>query len=145
MARHGGLSPSTLGRIWRVHGLKPHLVRTFKLSNDPLFAEKLDAIGVLYWNPPEQALVLSLDEKSQMQTLDRTQPGLPLKKGRGPTMTHDFKRHGTTTLFAALNTLDGRVRGTCRPRHTHQEWLRFLRLIERQTAQHKQLHLIVDN
>ena len=88
---------------------------------------------------------MSLDEKSQMQTLDRTQPGLPLKKGRGPTMTHDFKRHGTTTLLAALNTLDGRVMGTCRPRHTHQEWLRFLRLIERQTAQHKQLHLIVDN
>ncbi len=145
MARHSGLSPSTVGRIWRVHGLKPHLVRTFKLSNDPLFAEKLDDMVGLYWNPPEHALVLSLDEKSQMQALDRTQPGLPLKKGRGQTMTHDFKRNGTTTLLAALNTLDGRVTGTCRPRHTHKEWLRFLRLIERRTAPDKQLHLIVDN
>ncbi len=145
MARHCGLSPSTVGRIWRAHGLKPHLVRTFKLSNDPHFAEKLDDIVGLYLNPPEHALVLSLDEKSQIQALDRTQPGLPLKKGRNQTMTHDFKRNGTTTLFAALNTLDGSVMGTCLPRHTHKEWLRFLRLIERQTPQDKQLHLIVDN
>lgn len=145
MARHSGVSPATVGRIWRVHGLKPHLVRTFKLSNDPHFAEKLDDIIGLYLNPPQHALVLSLDEKSQIQALDRTQPGLPLKKGRNQTMTHDFKRNGTTTLLAALNTLDGSVMGTCMPRHTHKEWLRFLRLIERQTPQDKQLHLIVDN
>ncbi len=145
MARHCGLSPSTVGRIWRAHGLKPHLVCTFKLSNDPHFAEKLDDIVGLYLHPPEHALVLSRDEKSQIQALDRTQPGLPLKKGRNQTMTHDFKRNGTTTLFAALNTLDGSVMGTCMPRHTHKEWLRFLRLIERQTPQDKQLHLIVDN
>ncbi len=145
MARHSGVSPATVGRIWRVHGLKPHLVRTFKLSNDPHFAEKLDDIIGLYLNPPQHALVLSLDEKSQIQALDRTQPGLPLKKGRNQTMTHDFKRNGTTTLFAALNTLDGSVMGTCMPRHTHKEWLRFLRLIERQTPKDKQLHLIVDN
>ena len=145
MARHSDVSPATVGRIWRVHGLKPHLVRTFKLSNDPHFAEKLDDIVGLYLNPPEHALVLSLDEKSQIQALDRTQPGLPLKKGRNQTMTHDFKRNGTTTLFAALNTLDGSVMGTCMPRHTHKEWLRFLRLIERQTPKDKQLHLILDN
>ncbi len=109
MAAEAGVSASTVGRIWRVHGLKPHRVKTFKLSNDPRFAEKLDDLVGLYLNPPEHALVLSLDEKSQIQALDRTQPGLPLKKGRGQTMTHDYKRNGTTTLFAALNTLDGSV------------------------------------
>ena len=145
MAQQVGVSPSTVGRIWRAHGLKPHRVKTFKLSNDPRFAEKLDDIVGLYLHPPEHALVLSLDEKSQIQALDRTQPGLPLKKGRGQTMTHDYKRHGTTTLFAALNTLDGSVIGTCLPKHTHQQWLQFLRLIKRQTPHHKQIHLIVDN
>ena len=132
-------------RLWRAHGLKPHRVRSFKLSNDPQFAEKLEDIVGLYLNPPEHALVLSLDEKSQIQALDRTQPGLPLKKGRGQTMTHDYKRHGTTTLFAALNTLDGQVIGTCMSQHRHQEWLRFLRLIDAQTPGDRELHLIVDN
>ena len=145
MAAAAGVSASTVGRIWRAHGLKPHRVKTFKLSNDPRFAEKLDDIVGLYLNPPEHALVLSLDEKSQIQALDRTQPGLPLKKGRGQTMTHDYKRNGTTTLFAALNTLDGSVIAECMPRHSHQEWLRFLRLIDRRTPKDKQLHLIVDN
>ena len=145
MAAAVGVSASTVGRIWRAHGLKPHRVKTFKLSNDPRFAEKLDDIIGLYLNPPEHALVLCLDEKSQIQALDRTQPGLPLKKGRGRTMTHDYKRNGTTTLFAALNTLDGSVIGTCMPKHRHQEWLRFLRLLENQTPKDKQIHLIVDN
>ena len=145
MAAAAGVSASTAGRIWRAHGLKPHRVKTFKLSNDPRFAEKLDDIVGLYLNPPEHALVLSLDEKSQIQALDRTQPGLPLKKGRGQTMTHDYKRNGTTTLLAALNTLDGSVIAECMPRHSHQEWLRFLRLIDRRTPKDKQLHLIVDN
>ncbi len=145
MAAAAGVSASTVGRIWRAHGLKPHRVKTFKLSNDPRFAEKLDDIVGLYLNPPEHALVLSLDEKSQIQALDRTQPGLPLKKGRGQTMTHDYKRNGTTTLFAALNSLDGSVIAECMPRHSHQEWLRFLRLIDRRTPKDKQLHLIVDN
>ncbi len=142
MAAEAGVSASTVGRIWRAHGLKPHRVKTFKLSNDPRFAEKLDDIVGLYLNPPEHALVLSLDEKSQIQALDRSQPGLPLKKGRGQTMTHDDKRHGTTTLFAALNTLDGSVITECMPRHRHQEWLRFL---DRRTPNDKQIHLIVDN
>jgi transposase len=145
MAAEAGVSASTVGRIWRAHGLKPHRVKTFKLSNDPRFAEKLDDIVGLYLHPPEHALVLSLDEKSQIQALDRSQPGLPLKKGRGQTMTHDYKRHGTTTLFAALNTLDGSVITECMPRHRHQEWLRFLRLLDRRTPQDKQIHLIVDN
>jgi transposase len=145
MAAAAGVSASTVGRIWRAHGLKPHRVKTFKLSNDPRFVEKLDDIVGLYLHPPEHALVLSLDEKSQIQALDRTQPGLPLKKGRGQTMTHDYKRHGTTTLFAALNTLDGSVIAECMPRHSHQQWLRFLRLIERRTPNDKQIHLIVDN
>ena len=120
-------------------------METFKLSNDPRFAEKLEDIVGLYLNPPEHALVLSLDEKSQIQALDRTQPGLPMKKGRAHTMTHDYKRHGTTTLFAALNTLDGSVIATCMEHHRHQEWLKFLRLIDHQTPADKQLHLIVDN
>jgi transposase len=145
MARAAGVSEATVRRIWRAHGLKPHRVRSFKLSNDPQFAEKLEAIVGLYLNPPEHALVLSLDEKSQIQALDRTQPGLPLKRGRGQTMTLDYKRHGTTTLFAALNTLDGRVIGTCMSQHRHQEWLRFLRLIDAQTPADREVHLIVDN
>ena len=139
------ISASSVGRIWRSHGLKPHLVKAFKVSNDPHFAQKLEDIVGLYLSPPEHALVLSCDEKSQIQALDRTQPGLPIKKGRCGTMTHDYKRNGTTTLFAALNTLDGSVIGTCMERHRHQEWLRFLRLIDRQTPAEKDLHLIVDN
>ena len=120
--------------------MKPHLLRTFKISNDPLFAAKVEDIVGLYLNPPEHALVLSPDEKSQVQALDRTQPGLPLKKGRAGTMTHDYKRKGTTTLFAALNILDGKVIGTCMPRHRHQEWLKFLRLIDQQTPKKRDSH-----
>ena len=145
MARASGVSEATVRRIWHKHGLKPHLVKTFKLSNDPRFAEKLEDVVGLYLNPPEHALVLSLDEKTQIQALDRTQPGLPLKKGRGETMTHDYKRHGPTTLFAALNTLDGTVIGTCMKQHRHEEWLKFLRLIDRETPPDRELHLIVDN
>ena len=145
MAAATGLSEASVRRIWHAHGLKPHLVEGFKLSNDPRFAEKLEDIVALYLNPPEHALVLSLDEKSQIQALDRTQPGLPLKPGRGQTMTHDYKRHGTTTLFAALNIADGQVIGTCMDQHRHQEWLKFLRLLDRTTPQAKQLHLIADN
>ena len=124
-----GISPASVRRIWTRHGLKPHLVRTFKVSNDPHFADKLEDIVGLYLNPPANALVFSVDEKSQIQALDRTQPGLPIKKGRAGTMTHDYKRHGTTTLFAALCTLTGHVLSTCMPRHRHQEWIRFLNLI----------------
>ena len=145
MARASGVSAATVRRIWQKHGLKPHRVKTFKLSNDPRFAEKLEDVVGLYLNPPEHAIVLSLDEKTQIQALDRTQPGLPLKKGRGETMTHDYKRHGTTTLFAALNTLDGTVIGTCMKQHRHEEWLKFLRLIDRETPPDRELHLIVDN
>ncbi len=145
MAAESGVSASTVRRVWKSHGLKPHLVRTFKISNDPKFAEKLEDIVGLYMNPPEHALVLSVDEKSQIQALDRTQPGLPLKKGRCGTMTHDYKRNGTTTLFAALNTLDGTVISRCMPRHRHQEWLKFLKQIDRETPKDKDLHLIVDN
>jgi transposase len=145
MARAVGVSASTVGRVWREHGLKPHRVKSFKLSNDKRFAEKLDDIVGLYLSPPEHALVLSCDEKSQIQALDRTQPGLPIKKGKAATMTHDYKRHGTTTLFAALQMLDGKVIGTCMPRHRHQEWIKFLSLIDRRTPADKQLHLIVDN
>lgn len=145
LAKVMGLSPSTIGRIWRSHGLKPHLTRTFKLSRDPKFTEKLDDVIGLYLNPPEHALVFSADEKSQIQALDRTQPGLPLVPGRAGTMTHDYKRHGTTTLFTALNTLDGTVIGTCMPRHRHQEWIKFLKLIDRETTRNKKIHLIADN
>jgi len=145
MGRAAGVSEATVRRIWRAHGLKPHRVRSFKLSNDPQFAEKLEAIVGLYLNPPEHALVLSLDEKSRIQALDRRQPGLPLKRGRGQTMTHDSQRPGTTTLFAALNTWDGQVIGTCMSQHRHQEWLRFLRLIDAQTPRNREVHLIVDN
>jgi transposase len=145
MARAAGISEASVRRIWKKHGLKPHLLRSFKLSNDPLFAEKVADIVGLYLNPPEHALVLSVDEKSQVQALDRTQPGLPMKRGRAGTMTHDYKRNGTTTLFAALNTLNGKVIATCMPQHRHQEWLKFLRLIDKSTTKGKQLHLIIDN
>jgi len=145
MAKAMGVSASTIRRIWKRHGLKPHLSRTFKLSNDPSFVTKVEDVIGLYMNPPEHAVVWSVDEKSQIQALDRTQPGLPLKRGRCGTMTHDYKRHGTTTLFAALNTLDGTVIGTCMPRHRHQEWIQFLALLDRQTEKDKQVHLIADN
>jgi transposase len=145
MAAAMDLSPATVRRIWHKHGLKPHLIETFKVSSDPRFAEKLEAIVGLYLNPPEHALVLCCDEKSQIQALDRTQPGLPLKRGRAGTMTHDYKRNGTATLFAALNTVDGKVISLCQERHRHQEWIRFLRLVDDATPDHKQLHLIVDN
>lgn len=139
------VSPSTVMRHWQANGLKPHLVRGFKVSRDPKFAEKLEDIVGLYMSPPEHALVLCCDEKSQVQALDRTQPGLPMKKGRAQTMTHDYKRNGTTTLFAALNVLDGQVIGQCQQRHTHVEWLKFLRQIDRETPKGKTLHLIADN
>ncbi len=145
MAKALDLSPRTVGRIWHEHGLKPHLTRTFKVSNDPRFAEKLEDVIGLYLNAPEHAIVLCCDEKSQVQALDRTQPGLPLKKGRASTMTHDYVRHGTTTLFAALNVADGKVIGQCQARHRHQEWLQFLKLIEERTPDDRQLHLILDN
>ena len=140
-----GVSASTVMRHWHANGLKPHIVGGFKVSRDPKFVEKLEDIVGLYMSPPEHALVLCCDEKSQVQALDRTQPGLPMKKGRAQTMTHDYKRHGTTTLFAALNVLDGQVIGQCQQRHTHVEWLKFLRQIERQTPKDKTLHLIADN
>jgi len=145
MATAAGLSPASIQRIWKEHGLKPHLVRSFKLSRDPHFIEKLHDVVGLYLNPPEHALVFSVDEKSQIQALDRTQPGLPMKRGRAETVTHDYKRNGTTTLFAALNTLDGKVIGQCLPRHRHQEFLRFLRTVHRQTPRGLDLHLILDN
>jgi transposase len=145
MGKRVGLAPSTIHRIWKAHGLKPHLTRTFKLSRDPAFSEKVQDIVGLYLNPPDKALVLSVDEKSQIQALDRTQPGLPMKKGRAGTMTHDYKRHGTTTLFAALNMLDGTVIGECMARHRQGEFLRFLNRIDRQTPAELDLHLILDN
>jgi transposase len=145
LAAELGISDSSVLRIWRAHGLKPHRVETFKISNDPEFAQKLEAIVGLYLNPPEHALVLCVDEKSQIQALDRTQPGLPMKRGRGVSMTHDYKRNGTATLFAALNTSNGEVMGLCLERHRHQEWLKFLRLIDQATPQQKDLHLICDN
>jgi hypothetical protein len=130
MARASGISASAVRRIWKAHGLQPHRYRQFKLSNDPNFVDKLRDVVGLYVDPPAHAIVLSLDEKSQIQALDRTQPGLPLKKGRLGTMTHDYKRHGTTTLFAALNVLDGTVIGRNMQRHRHQEFMRFLNAIE---------------
>lgn len=132
-------------KIWAAHGLKPHLTKTFKLSRDPNFVAKVEEIVGLYLNPPDKALMLAVDEKSQIQALDRTQPGLPMKKGRCGTMTHDYKRKGTTTLFAALNMLDGTVIGECMPRHRHREFLRFLKTIDERTLPHLDLHLIVDN
>lgn len=145
MAAKLGISAASVSRHWRANGLKPHLVRGFKVSRDPKFVEKLEDIVGLYMAPPEHALVLCCDEKSQVQALDRTQPGLPLKKGRAATMTHDYKRNGTTTLFAALNVMDGQVIAQCQQRHRHIEWLKFLRQIDRETPKGKALHLIVDN
>jgi transposase len=145
MAKASGLSKNSVQRIWNAHGLKPHLVRTFKLSSDPQFVEKLEDVVGLYLNPPEHALVFCIDEKSQIQALDRTQPGLPMKNGRAGTMTHDYKRHGTTTLFAALDVLKGEVIGQCLPRHRHQEFLKFLRRLDRDTPGTLDIHCIVDN
>ena len=145
MAEKVGVSPSSVGRIWAAAGLKPHLVKTFKLSNDKQFEEKLDDIVGLYLNPPEHAIVFSCDEKSQIQALDRTQPGLPLKKGRCQTMTHDYKRNGTTSLFVAMNTADGTVIGTCMDQHRHQEWIRFLNLVRQSAPADKEIHIICDN
>jgi transposase len=145
MAAELGVSAASVSRHWRANGLKPHVVRGFKVSRDPNFVEKLEDIVGLYMSPPEHALVLCCDEKSQVQALDRTQPGLPLKKGRAATMTHDYKRNGTTTLFAALNVLDGQVIGQCQQRHTHAEWLKFLKKVDRETPKDKTLHLIADN
>ncbi len=145
LGRHLGLSHMTIARVWDQHGLQPHRVRTFKLSRDKAFVEKLTDVVGLYLNPPDKALVFCVDEKSQIQALDRTQPGLPLKKGRCGTMTHDYVRHGTTTLFAALNVLEGTVIGECFHRHRHEEFLKFLRQLDRQTPVGFDLHLIVDN
>ena len=145
MARAHGVSHSTVQKIWAARGLKPHRVQTFKLSNDPRFEEKLADVVGLYLNPPESAIVLSMDEKSQIQALDRTQPSLPMKPGRAGTMTHDYKRNGTTTLFAALDVLTGSVIGQCLPRHRHSEFLTFLKTIDREVPKELQIHLILDN
>ncbi len=145
MAKSQGVSKSTISNIWRSHHLKPHRVKNFKLSRDPKFLEKLTDVVGLYLNPPQQAIVLCVDEKSQIQALDRTQPGLPLKKGRCGTMTHDYKRHGTTTLFAALEVLKGRVVGQCFERHRNQEFLRFLRHLDQEFPGAVPLHLVMDN
>jgi hypothetical protein len=145
MATASGISASAVQRIWRKHGLQPHRTRQFKLSNDPQFAAKLHEIVGLYVDPPAHAVVLSIDEKSQIQALDRTQPGLPMKKGRGGTMTHDYKRHGTTTLFAAQNVLDGAVIGRCMQHHRHQEFIRFLNAAEAAVPAGKLVHAIADN
>ena len=145
MAKVMGMSISTVQKIWRAHGLAPHRIRQFKLSNDIAFVDKLQEVVGLYVNPPAHAVVLSMDEKSQIQALDRTQPGLPMKKGRSGTLTHDYKRNGTTTLFAALNVLDGTVIGRNMKRHRHQEFLRFLNVIERDVPAGKVIHVILDN
>jgi transposase len=145
MAAELGLSHVTIHRIWKRHGLQPHRVETFKLSRDPHFVEKLHDVAGLYLHPPEQAIVFSVDEKSQIQALDRTQPGLPMKRGRAGTMTHDYKRNGTTTLFAALNVATGEIVGECFDRHRHDEFLVFLKKLERQRSRNLALHLIVDN
>jgi transposase/transposase-like protein len=145
MAKAVGVSPATVQRVWSARGLKPHLVKTFKLSNDPKFEEKLIDVVGLYLNPPDKAVVLCMDEKSSVQALDRTQASLPMKKGRAGTMTHDYKRHGTTTLFAALNVLTGVVIGQCLPRHRHGEFLKFLRQVDRQVPKSLQIHMILDN
>lgn len=145
LAKQLGINHSFVGRVWREAGLKPHLARHFKVSNDPNFEKKLRDVVGLYLSPPENAVVLSVDEKSSIQALDRTQPGLPIKKGRCGTMTHDYKRHGTSTLFAALNTVTGEIMGECKPRHRHQEFLSFLKTVEKQTPKELDLHLIVDN
>lgn len=145
MAKVASISVSSVQRIWRTHGLRPHLVRQFKLSRDPQFAAKLKDIVGLYVNPPDHAVVLSVDEKSQIQALDRTQPGLPMKKGRAGTMTHDYKRHGVTTLFVALNVLEGKVFGQCMKRHRHQEFIRFLNVIDAKVPKKTTVHVVVDN
>ncbi len=145
MAKEAGISVSSVQRIWRAHGLAPHRVQQFKLSNDPDFVTKLRDVVGLYVDPPAHAIVLSVDEKSQIQALDRTQPGLPMKKGRAGTMTHDYKRNGTTTLFAALDVLEGKVIGRCMQRHRHQEFIRFLNAIQRQVPAGKLVHVILDN
>ena len=145
LAARQGSSKSTVSNIWRGHNLKPHRVKTFKLSRDPRFLEKLTDVVGLYLNPPEQAIVLCVDEKSQIQALDRTQPGLPMKKGRCGTLTHDYKRHGTTTLFAALELLQGKVIGQCYKRHRHQEFLKFLRQLDQEFPADLSLHLVMDN
>jgi transposase len=145
MAGEQKVSKATVNRLWQTYNIKPHLSRTFKLSRDAKFLEKLTDVVGLYLNPPQRAMVLCLDEKSQIQALDRTQPGLPLKKGRCGTMTHDYKRNGTTTLFAALNVLDGKVIGECHTRHRHQEWLKFLRRLDREFPAELELHLVMDN
>ena len=145
MARTQGVSSATVQRIWSARGIKPHLVDTFKLSNDKHFEEKLVDVVGLYLNPPDKAVVLCMDEKSQIQALDRTQASLPMKKGRAGTMTHDYKRNGTTTLFAALDALTGAVIGQCLPRHRHTEFLKFLRVIDREIPKNLEVHLILDN
>ena len=145
MGKVTGLAISTVQKIWRAHGLAPHRLRTFKLSRDPQFAAKVQDVVGLYVAPPAHAVVLSVDEKSQIQALDRTQPGLPMKKGRAGTITHDYIRNGTTTLFAALNILDGSVVGQCMQRHRHQELLRFLNRLEREIPAGKIVHVVLDN
>jgi len=145
LAAELGVTQSMIHRVWQANGLKPHLVKTFKVSNDPHFEEKLRDVVGLYLNPPENALVLSADEKTSIQALDRTQPGLPLVKGRCGTMTHDYKRNGTTTLFAAIELGQGEVIATCMKRHRHQEWIKFLKMIDKQTPSELDLHVIVDN
>lgn len=145
MADNQGVSKSTISNIWQSHNLKPHRTKTFKLSRDPRFLEKLTDVVGLYLNPPQQAIVLCVDEKSQIQALDRTQPSLPLKKGRCGTMTHDYKRNGTTTLFAALETLRGKVIGQCYQRHRHQEFIKFLRRLDREFPGSVPLHIVMDN
>jgi transposase len=145
MARASGVSAATVQRVWHARGLKPHLVETFKLSNDKRFEEKLVDVVGLYVDPPEKAVVLCIDEKSQIQALDRTQPSLPMKKGRAGTMTHDYKRHGTTTLFAALDVLSGVVIGQCLPRHTNNEFVHFLRKVDKEVPKGVAVHVILDN
>ncbi len=145
MAKAADVSPASVQRIWSARGLKPHLVKTFKLSNDPKFEEKLVDVVGLYLNPPDKAVVLCMDEKSSVQALDRTQASLPMKKGRAGTMTHDYKRNGTTTLFAALNVLTGAVIGECLPRHRHEEFLKFLRKVDREVPKGLAIHMILDN
>jgi len=145
MAAARGVSKNTVNRLWQLHNIKPHLHRTFKLSRDPKFLEKLTDVVGLYLNPPQKAVVLCIDEKSQIQALDRTQPGLPLKKGRCGTYTHDYKRNGTTSLFASLDMLNGKVIGQCHARHRHQEWLKFLRRLDREYPADVTLHVVMDN
>lgn len=145
MARKVGISPASVQRIWSELGIKPHRVDTFKVSNDPRFSEKVVDVVGLYLDPPEQAVVLCMDEKSQIQALDRTQPSLPMVPGRAGTMTHDYKRNGTTTLFAALDVLSGKVIGQCLPKHRHEDFLKFLKTIDREVPKHLQVHLILDN